>query len=113
MTDSPFVIVQYYSGGLAICTRGSYPQELRIRASDISALITKLIEFVPRDAAGAAVIDQIIADASARRSRDPTNAERQRRFRQRRALKKLSEAVTSSKVKTASLQPPRGPKETP
>ena len=72
MTNSPFVIVQYYGGGLGICTRGSYPQELRIRASDTSVLITKLIEFVPRDASGTALLDQIITAARARRPRDRT-----------------------------------------
>ena len=36
-----------------------------------------------------AVIDQIIAAARARRPRDRTNAERQRRFRQRRRVQHL------------------------
>jgi hypothetical protein len=101
MTDTAFVIVRYYDA-LGIRTRGSYPQEIRIRMSEIPTLVTEIIKDVPRDAPGAALLDQIIAAARARRSRDPTNAERQRRFRQRRALKKPSEAVTSSKVKTAS-----------
>jgi hypothetical protein len=100
MTDGAFIIVNYYDA-LGIRTRGSYPQELRIRMSEIPALIRELIQVVPRDAPGAAILDQIIISARAQRSRDPTNVERQRRFRQRRALKKLSEAVTSSKVKTA------------
>ena len=83
MTDTAFVIVQYYDA-LGIRTRGSHLQELRIRTSEISALVAKLIRLVPRDASGAALLDQIIAAARARRSRDRTNAERQRRFRQRR-----------------------------
>ena len=101
MTDSAFIIVNYYDA-LGVRTRGPYPQEFRIRTSEIPALITKLIKAMPRDAASAELLDQIIISARAQRSRDPTNAERQRHFRQRRALKKLSEAVTSSKVKTAS-----------
>ena len=82
MTDTAFVTVQYYDA-LGIRTRGSYPQELRIRMSEISALVAELIKVVPRDASGAA-FDQIIAAARARRPRDRTNAERQRRFRERR-----------------------------
>jgi hypothetical protein len=88
MTDSPFVILRSY-GALAIRTRGSYPQELRIRAPEISALIAELINVVPRDASGAALLDQIIAAARARRPHDRTNAERQRRFRQRRRAQHL------------------------
>ena len=83
MTETAFIIVQYYDA-LGIRTRGSYPQELRIRMSEISALVAELIKVVPRDASGAALLDQIIAAARARRPRDRTNAERQRRFRERR-----------------------------
>ena len=83
MTDTRFIMMQYCDA-LGIRTRGSYPQELRIRMSEISALVAELIKVVPRDASGAALLDQIISAACARRSRDRTNAERQRRFRQRR-----------------------------
>ena len=81
MTETAFIIVQYYDA-LGIRTRGSYPQELRM--SEISALVAELIKVVPHDAFGAALLDQIIAAARARRPRDRTNAERQRRFRERR-----------------------------
>jgi hypothetical protein len=58
--------------------------------SQISALVAELIKVVPRDAYGAALLDQIIAAARARRPRDRTNAERQRRFRQRRRAQRLN-----------------------
>jgi len=83
MTDTAFVVVQYYDA-LGIRSRGSHSQEIRIRLADVSALVTHIIRALPRDAHGTAVIDQIIVAARARRPRDPTNAERQRRFRQRR-----------------------------
>ena len=82
MTDTAFVIVECYDA-LIIRTRGSYPQEIRIRLGEVPALVTDIIRVLPRDEHGA-VIDQIIAAARARRPRDRTNAERQRRFRQRR-----------------------------
>jgi hypothetical protein len=83
MTDTAFVIVECYDA-LIIRTRGSYPQEIRIRLGEVPALVTDIIRVLPRDKHGAAVIDQVIAAARARRPRDRTNAERQRRFRQRR-----------------------------
>jgi hypothetical protein len=89
MTDTGFMIMQYYDS-LGIRTRGSYPQELRVHMSQISALIAELIKAVPRDASGAALLDQIIGAARARRPRDRTNAERQRRFRQRRRAQRLN-----------------------
>jgi hypothetical protein len=45
--------------------------------------------YIPQDASGAALLDQIIAAARARRPRDRTNADRQRRFRQRRRAQQL------------------------
>jgi hypothetical protein len=89
VTDTGFMIMQYYDS-LGIRTRGSYPQELRIRMSQISALVAELIKVVPCDASGAALLDQIIAAARARRRHDRTNAERQRRFRQRRRAQRLN-----------------------
>jgi hypothetical protein len=83
MTDIGCTIVQYRDA-LGIRTRGSHPQEIRIRLSDLGALIAEIIDAVPRDAEGTALIDQIITAARLRRPRDRTNAERQRRFRQRR-----------------------------
>ncbi len=82
MTDTAFVIVQHCD---TICIRsvGSYPQEIRVRLSDLTDFINKILSFVPRDAHGAVVFDQIIAAARAHRPRDRTNADRQRRFRQR------------------------------
>ncbi len=88
MTDTGFVILKYYDE-LGIRTRGSYPQEIRIRLPEVPALVAEIIRVVPRDAPSAAVIDQIIAAARARRPRDRTNAERQRRFRQRRRVQHL------------------------
>jgi hypothetical protein len=88
MTDTAFVILQYYDA-LGIRTRGSYPQEIRIRLSEVPALVAEIIRRVPRDAHGAALIDQIIAAARARRPSDRANAERQRRFRQRRRAQQL------------------------
>jgi hypothetical protein len=82
MTDTPFVIVQYYHG-LGIRTRGPYPQEFEIKTWQVSALVAALIEAVTRDASGVEQLDQIIAAARARRPRDRTNADRQRRYRQR------------------------------
>ena len=83
MTDTAFVIVRYHDA-LGIRTRGSYPQEIRIRLSELPALVVEIIRAVPRDTHGATLLDQIIAAARARRPRDCTNAERQRRFRERR-----------------------------
>ena len=83
MTDTGFMMVQYHDA-LGIRIRGSYPQEIRVRLSDLPALIAEIVGALPRDAHGATLIDQIIAAARARRPRDRTNAERQRRFRQRR-----------------------------
>jgi hypothetical protein len=83
MTNTAFVVVHYYDT-LGIRTRGSYPQEIRVRLSDLPSLIGEIIGAMPRNAHGTALINQIIAAARARRPRDCTNAERQRRFRQRR-----------------------------
>ena len=91
-----------HCGEFSVRVRRPYSQEFKISLVDAPALIVAIINAVPRDAHAATVIDHIVAAARARRPRDPTNAERQRRFRKRRALKKLSEAVTSRKVKTAS-----------
>ena len=82
MTDTGFMMVQYHDA-LGIRIRGSYPQEIRVRLSDLSSLIAEIIGAMPRNAHGAALINQIIAAARARCPRDQ-NAERQRRFRQRR-----------------------------
>jgi hypothetical protein len=83
VTDSAFIITPY-NDALGISSRGSYQQEIRIRLADLSALVTHIMKALPRDAHGAAVIDQIIVAARACRPRDRTNADRQRRFRQRR-----------------------------
>jgi hypothetical protein len=89
VTDSPFIITPYYDA-LGIRSRGSYQQEIRIGLADLSALVTDIMKALPRDAHGAAVIDQIIGAARASRPRDRTNAERQRRFRQRRRARRLN-----------------------
>ncbi|MGO9363304.1 MAG: hypothetical protein ACLP02_07555 [Rhodomicrobium sp.] len=78
-----------YSGALRTRLRRPYSQEFQIRLPEVPALVAEIIRLVPRDAHGAAVIDQIIAAARARRPRDRTNAERQRRFRQRRRVQHL------------------------
>jgi hypothetical protein len=95
MTDTPFVIVQYYHG-LGIRTRGPYPQELEIKTWQVSALVAALIKAVPRDASGVEQLDQIIAAARARRPRDRTNADRQRRYRQRRRERQRGAAKESA-----------------
>ena len=92
MTDTGFVILQYHDA-LGIRIRGAYPQEIRVRLSDVPALIAEIIRVVPRDAHGAALIDQIIAAARARRPRDHTNAERQRRFRQRQRARPRADSI--------------------
>jgi hypothetical protein len=69
--------------------------------TDAPALIVAIINAVPRDAPGTSVLFQIIAVVRARRRRDRTNADRQRRFRQRRREparngNTLVSAITSS-----------------
>ena len=64
MTDAPIVINEY--------------------DADLPALVGEIVKLVPRGEHGAALIDQIIGAIRAQRPRDRTNAERQRRFRQRR-----------------------------
>jgi hypothetical protein len=44
MTDTAFVIVECYDA-LIIRTRGSYPQEIRIRLGEVPALVTDIIRF--------------------------------------------------------------------
>ena len=56
----------------------------------LPALVAEIVRVLPPNAHSAAVIDQIIAAARARRPRDRTNAERQRRFLQRRRVQHLS-----------------------
>jgi hypothetical protein len=82
MTDTGFTMVQYHDA-LGIRIRGAYQQEIRVRLSDLPALIAEIVGAVPRNSRGATLIDQIIAAARARRPRDHTNTQRQRRFRQR------------------------------
>jgi hypothetical protein len=82
MTDTAFAVVQYQDT-LGIRTRRPHPQEIRVRPSDLPALIAEIIGAVPRDAQGATLIDQIIA-AAERVVRAGRSAERQRQFRQRR-----------------------------
>ena len=50
----------------------------------LPALVAEIVRVLPPNAHSAAVIDQIIAAARARRPRDRTNAERQRRLQRRR-----------------------------
>jgi hypothetical protein len=88
MTENAFVIVQYYDA-LGIRTRGSYLQEIRIRLAEVPALSPKSSGLSPRDPPGAMLVDQIIAAVRSRRPVDGTNAERQRRFRQRRPAQQL------------------------
>ncbi len=101
MTDNAFVIVQYYDA-LGIRTRGSYPQEIRIRLAEVPALVTEIIRVVPRDEHGTALVDQIITAARAHRPRDRTNAERQRRFRRARKTASAVEAISTTKAEKAS-----------
>ncbi len=101
MSDRTLIVLQIAMASFAF-RAGNHPLRNSKSALWRRALVIEIVKAVPRDVHGAALIDQIIAAARARRFRDPTNAERQRRFRQRRALKKFSEAVATSKVKTAS-----------
>ena len=88
MTVIPIVILEQ-SGALRISVWRPYSQEIEIRLPDVPALISEIVKVVPRDEHGVALIDQIIAAARAHRRHDRTNAERQRRFRQRRRAQHL------------------------
>ena len=88
MTGAARVILDR-SGALRISVWRPYSQEVQIRLPDLPALIGEIIKVVPRDEHGVALIDQIIAAARAHRRHDRTNAERQRRFRQRRRTQHL------------------------
>ena len=90
-----------HCGEFRICVRRPHSQEFKISRADAPALIVAIINAVPRDAPGTSVLFQIIAVVRARRRRDRTNADRQRRFRQRRREparngNTLVSAITSS-----------------
>jgi hypothetical protein len=87
MSDTPIVIIEH-SDALGI-RLGRQSREFQIRLSEVPALFEEIIKVMGRQAHGAALIDRIIAAARARRPRDRTNAERQRRFRQRRGVQHL------------------------
>jgi hypothetical protein len=81
-----------HCGEFRVRVRRPYSQEFKISLVDAPALIMAIINAAPRDAHGAALIDQIIVAIRAPRPRDRTNAERQRRFRQRAAHSGLNAA---------------------
>ena len=95
MTGAARVILDR-SGALRISVWRPYSQEVQIRLPDLPALIGEIVKVVPRDEHGVALIDQIIAAARAHRRHDRTNAERQRRFRQRRRAQHLRADRTRS-----------------
>jgi len=84
MSDPALIVLQGCDGKLRIRRRQPSSQELQISLVEVLPLVTEIVKAVPRDAHGAALIEQIIAAARTHRPRDRTNAERQRRFRQRR-----------------------------
>jgi hypothetical protein len=100
MTDGGFVIVQY-DDAIGIQAQDFGPLELRVRLSEVPTFISQIIGAVSRDTKGGMLIDEIVAAARARRPSDRTNAERQRRFRQRRGTRQQranrgSEEITPS-----------------
>jgi hypothetical protein len=88
MTATASVILEH-SGALRIRVWRPYSREIQIQLPEVPALVAEIVKVVPRDAHGAALIDQIIAATRAHRPRDRTNAERQRRFRQRHRARRL------------------------
>ena len=83
MTHAPIVTLDH-SGAVRIRLQRPHAQELQLSRLELPALVAEIVRVLPRDAYGIALIDQIVAAARTHRPRDRTNAERQRRFRQRR-----------------------------
>jgi hypothetical protein len=104
MSERTQIILQEYGGKLCIRRRQPNSPEFQVSLLEVPALVIAIIKAVPRDAYGAALIEQIIATARAQRQRDRTNAERQRRFRERRARKTVSglESITTGKAEKTS-----------
>jgi hypothetical protein len=96
MSDgAPFIVLQECGGKLHIRCRRPYPQEFQLRLLEVPVLVAEIVGVLPRDAHSIALIDQIMAAVRAHRPRDRTNAERQRRFRQRRRAEQLRASRTS------------------
>jgi hypothetical protein len=100
VTDTPIITLNH-NGAIAIRLQRPYSQEFQLSLLELPALVAEIARVLPRDAHGVALIDQIIAVARMHRPRDLTNAERQRRFRQRRRAQQLRADRTSKESSPA------------
>jgi hypothetical protein len=86
VTDTPIVTLDH-SGAVRIRLQRPYSQEFQLSLLELPALVAEIAML--RNVHGVALIDQIIVAARAHRRCDRTNAERQRRFRQRRRAQQV------------------------